>query len=138
MKGEFQHTLDAKGRLFMPAKFREELGEDFIVTKGLDQCLFVYSAENWKVLEEKIKSLPLSKSRDLQRFFFSSATECTLDAQGRVLLPQNLREHARLIKNATVIGVSGRAEIWDSDNWVEYNGGLTSENIAEAMEDLGF
>ncbi len=82
MKGEFQHNIDAKGRFFIPAKFREELGKRFIITKGLDGCLFVYSASAWEVLEDNINQLPLSKSRNLQRFFFSSAADCVPDAQG--------------------------------------------------------
>ena len=138
MKGEYPHSIDAKGRLFMPVKRREDLGERFIVTKGLDTCLFVYSSNDWQVLEDKIRSLPLSKSRDLQRFFFSSAAECEPDGQGRILIPQNLREYAGLKKDVTVIGVSGRSEIWDSEKWKAYNDTITSESIAEAMEDLGF
>lgn len=138
MKGEFQHSIDAKGRLFIPAKFREELGDSFIVTKGLDGCLFVYPRENWAVLEEKIRALPLSKSRNLQRFFFSSATDLELDSQGRILIPAGLRQYAGLAKDVTVIGVSNRAEIWDTTAWNQYNGDLTSESIADAMEDIGF
>ncbi|MCX7614406.1 MAG: division/cell wall cluster transcriptional repressor MraZ [Clostridiales bacterium] len=137
MTGEFQHTIDAKGRLFVPAKFREELGEHFIVTKGLDNSLFMYSKKDWDVLEEKIRALPLSKA-NLQRFFLSSAVECELDAQGRILLPQNLREHAILSREVTVIGVSSRAEIWDTKRWNDYNSVMTSEKIAEAMDEIGF
>lgn len=138
MKGEYQHNIDAKGRLFIPAKLREDLGKSFIVTKGLDECLFVYSAAAWDVLEEKINQLPMSKSRQLQRFFFSSAADCIPDAQGRVLIPQNLREYAGLQKEVTVIGVSGRVEIWDAARWKKFNSDLTPESIAEAMEELGF
>ena len=138
MTGTYEHSIDAKGRLFIPAKLREKLGSSFIITKGLDGCLFVYSAEAWDVLEEKINQLPMSRSRNLQRFFFSSAADCAPDSQGRVLIPQNLREYAGLQKEVTVIGVSGRVEIWDKRRWQEYNGELTSESIAEAMEDLGF
>ncbi|HJA35237.1 MAG TPA: division/cell wall cluster transcriptional repressor MraZ [Firmicutes bacterium] len=138
MKGEFQHNIDAKGRLFIPAKFREELGKMFIITKGLDGCLFVYSASAWEVLEDNINQLPLSKSRNLQRFFFSSAADCVPDAQGRVLIPQNLREYAALQKEVTIIGVSGRVEIWNTARWKAINEELTPESIAEAMEELGF
>ena len=138
MRGEFEHNIDAKGRLFIPAKLREKLGGSFIITKGLDGCLFVYSAEAWDVLEEKINQLPMSRSRNLQRIFKTSAADCAPDSQGRVLIPQNLREYAGLQKEVTVIGVSGRVEIWDKQRWKEYNGELTSESIAEAMEDLGF
>ena len=138
MKGEFQHNIDAKGRLFIPAKFREELGKMFIITKGLDGCLFVYSASAWEVLEDNINQLPLSKSRNLQRFFFSSAADCVPDAQGRVLIPQNLREYAALQKEVTIIGVSGRVEIWNTARWKAINEELTPESIAEAREELGF
>ena len=138
MKGEFQHNIDAKGRLFIPAKFREELGKMFIITKGLDGCLFVYSASAWEVLEDNINQLPLSKSRNLQRFFFSSAADCVPDAQGRVLIPQNLREYAALQKEVSIIGVSGRVEIWNTARWKAINEELTPESIAEAMEELGF
>ena len=138
MKGEFQHNIDAKGRLFIPAKFREELGKMFIITKGLDGCLFVYSASAWEVLEDNINQLPRSKSRNLQRFFFSSAADCVPDAQGRVLIPQNLREYAALQKEVTIIGVSGRVEIWNTARWKAINEELTPESIAEAMEELGF
>ena len=138
MKGEFQHNIDAKGRLFILAKFREELGKMFIITKGLDGCLFVYSASAWEVLEDNINQLPLSKSRNLQRFFFSSAADCVPDAQGRVLIPQNLREYAALQKEVTIIGVSGRVEIWNTARWKAINEELTPESIAEAMEELGF
>ena len=138
MKGEYRHTIDAKGRLFIPAKLREELGERFVVTKGLDNCLFVYPMEDWHVLEDNIRALPMSKSRDLQRFFFSAAADSELDSQGRVLVPANLRAYAGLSKDVTIIGVSGRAEIWDSARWDAYNDDITTEDIASAMEDLGF
>ena len=138
VKGEYRHTIDAKGRLFMPAKLREELGGVFIITKGLDNCLFVYSQEDWQVLEDKIRALPLSQSRDLQRFFFSSAAECEPDGQGRILIPQNRRQYAGLGKEAAVIGVSGRCEIWDAARWDAYSGDITSESIVGAMETLGF
>lgn len=138
MRGEYQHSIDAKGRLFIPAKFRENLGAAFVVTKGLDGCLFLYSIQAWNILEDKINGLPMSKSRDLQRFFFSSAADCAPDAQGRVVIPQNLRQYAGLTKDVTIIGVSGRAEIWDTERWRQYNGALTPEAIAQAMEELGF
>lgn len=138
MRGEYQHNIDAKGRLFIPAKFRESLGSAFVATKGLDGCLFLYSMQAWSVLEDKINGLPMSKSRDLQRFFFSSAADCTPDAQGRVVIPQNLRQYAGLTKEVTVIGVSGRAEIWDTGRWLQYSGALTPEAVAQAMEELGF
>ncbi len=140
MTGEFYHSIDAKGRLIFPAKLKEELGESFYVTKGLDSCLFVYSPDAWKSFEDKIRALPISKSRDLQRFFFSGACLCTCDGQGRILLPQNLREYAGLEKELCTIGVSERAEIWNAARWQAYNAAMEddSEKIAEAMEELGF
>lgn len=138
MKGEYQHTLDTKGRLFIPAKLREELGDSFVVTKGLDECLFLYPLDAWKALEDKIRQLPMSKSRNLQRFFLSAAADVTVDKQGRIVVPPVLRSHAKLVHDVTIIGVLDRAEIWDRQKWDEYNGQLDAGSIAEAMEDLGF
>mgnify|MGYP001697433058 FL=1 len=138
MKGEYKHSIDAKGRLAMPAKLRDELGERFTVTKGLDGCLAVYPEKEWEGLEERIRSLPMSKSRDLQRFFFSAAFDAELDAQGRILLPANLRQHAKLEKDVTVIGVGRHAEIWNTQAWQQMNERLRSGPIAAAMEELEF
>ena len=139
--GEYLHTIDNKGRLIFPAKFRAELGEKFIATKGLDNCLFVYSPEEWAILENKLKQLPLAKpeARAFVRFFFAGAAELEADAQGRVLLPANLREHAKLDKDVVVIGVSTRIEIWGKEAWDEYNAKIGPEvaNIAENLVDLG-
>ncbi len=139
--GEYQHTIDDKGRIIMPSKFREDLGLNFIMTKGLDNCLFVYPKQEWMVLEEKLRSLPLTNrdARAFVRFFFAGATECTLDKQGRVLVPANLREHASLIKDAVIIGVSTRIEIWGKEEWDTYNDddSLSYDNIAEKMAELG-
>lgn len=139
--GEYQHTLDDKGRIIIPSKFREELGEAFVMTKGLDNCLFVYPKSEWIILEEKLKALPLTNrdARAFVRFFFSGASECALDKQGRVLVPPNLREHSKLDKDAVVIGVSTRMEIWSKDEWDTYNGddNLSYDSIAENMAALG-
>lgn len=139
--GEYQHTLDEKGRIIMPSKFREGLGQEFVMTKGLDNCLFVYPKSEWKVLEEKLRTLPLTNkdARAFIRFFFSGATECILDKQGRVLIPQNLREHSKLEKDAVIIGVSSRIEIWSKEEWADYNDddSLSYDNIAEKMAALG-
>ncbi|WP_353094081.1 division/cell wall cluster transcriptional repressor MraZ [Tissierella praeacuta] len=139
--GEYQHTLDTKGRIIIPSKFREELGEEFVMTKGLDNCLFVYPKEEWAVLEEKLKTLPLTNrdARAFVRFFFSGASECSLDKQGRVLIPSNLREHSKLDKEAVVIGVSTRMEIWSKEEWDAYNNddNLSYDSIAEKMAELG-
>ncbi|QAT50149.1 transcriptional regulator MraZ [Caproiciproducens sp. NJN-50] len=132
--GEYQHTIDPKGRVIVPARFREDLGDNFYVTKGLDGCLFVLSPKEWDRLQEKISAMPISKARGLQRFFFSGAVEAQPDRQGRVLLPQALRDYAQLAKDVTFIGASSRAEIWDTDRWVSFNSTLTQDNIAEAMD----
>ena len=138
--GEYSHTIDSKGRMIVPAKFRTELGERFIVTKGFDGCLYGYSLEEWKSIEEKIKTLPLITGKDARnftRFFFSSAIECELDSQGRILISQNLRAHAELVKEVIVIGVSTRIEIWSKEKWEEYNASQDTEDIAEKMTFLG-
>ena len=136
--GEYQHNIDAKSRIIVPAKFREDLGKHFYVTKGLDGCLFVLSVQGWEQLRQKIAAMPISKSRSLQRFFFAGAAEVEPDKQGRILIPQNLREYAGLEKDVTIIGTSARAEIWSTENWNRVNGELTQENIAEAMDELEF
>ena len=133
--GEYQHNIDAKGRVAVPSKFRDDLGALFYITKGLDNCLFVLPQDEWDRLVEKIKTLPISKARGLQRFFFSGAAEVAPDKQGRILI-QQLREHAQLDKEVTFIGTSSRVEIWNSSKWVEFNSELTQESIAEAMDML--
>jgi MraZ protein len=117
---------------------REEMGDSFIVTKGLDNCLFAYRMSEWKELEERTRSLPTSKARSIQRFLFAGAAEVQPDKQGRVLIPQNLREYAGLTEEVTIVGVSTRAEIWDAARWAQSNAQLTSESVAEAMDELGF
>lgn len=136
--GEYAHSLDAKGRVNFPSRLREDLGERFILAKGLDGCLFVYSMEEWGRLEEKIKAMPMSKARTLQRFLFSGAVDVELDKQGRLVIPGNLRDYAKLTKDVMVIGASTRAEIWDKDQWLTSCESLTPDTIAEAMEELGF
>jgi len=139
--GEFQHSIDSKGRLIIPSKFREGLGDSFVLTKGLDDCLFVYPLNEWKNFEEKLKSLPVSSkdARAFVRFFFSGATECELDKQGRILLPANLREHSKIEKDAVIIGVSTRVEIWSKEKWGKYNSdtNMGYDAIAEKMAELG-
>ncbi|MGB9662936.1 MAG: division/cell wall cluster transcriptional repressor MraZ [Moorellaceae bacterium] len=138
--GEYYHTIDEKGRLIMPARFREELGEKFIVTKGLDNCLFVYPLKGWEEMEQKLRALPFTRAdvRAFARFFFSGATECELDRQGRILLPANLREYARLEKDVVVAGVSTRVEIWSRILWEKYLEETASqyEALAEKMDDF--
>ena len=136
--GEYTSTLDVKGRFNFPSKLLDDLCESFIITKGLDECLFVYSKEEWQRLEEKIRELPLSKGRTLQRFLFASAMEVQADKQGRVLLSQRLREYAHIEKDLVVIGASYRAEIWDKERWETEGDKLSSETLETAMEELGF
>jgi MraZ protein len=139
--GEYQHTVDPKGRVIVPSKFRDGLGEKFIVTKGLDNCLFLYSSEEWANLETKLKSLPFTDKdvRSFARFFFAGAAECEVDKQGRVNIPQNLREYAGIEKDVCIIGVSARVEIWDKDKWNKYcnDDNISAEQIAEKMSMLG-
>ncbi|KXL53349.1 protein MraZ [Anaerotignum neopropionicum] len=139
--GEFQHSIDSKGRLIVPAKFREDLGENFVVTKGLDNCLFAYPKSEWAIFEEKLKQLPLTNSgaRKFVRFFFAGAIECDIDNQGRINLPANLREYAGLRKDVVSIGVNNRVEIWNKDSWSEYNNeeNFISNELAFEMENLG-
>ena len=126
--GEYRHSLDPKGRVNFPAKLREDLGDSFIICKGLDNCLYVYRMSEWDKLVEKTSALPSSKARTIQRFFFASAVCCEPDKQGRVLIPQTLRDYAGLTGEIAVSGVSTRAEIWDSARWDEANAALTSES----------
>ena len=139
--GEYNHVMDTKGRLSIPSKLREDLGETFIVTKGLDNCLFVYPLGEWNVLENKLKQLPMTnrEARAFVRFFFAGATECELDKQGRVRIPNNLREHALLNKEAIIIGVATRIEIWSKEQWEKYNSDvdLSYDDIAAKMQELG-
>ncbi len=138
MIGQYQHNIDVKNRVIVPAKFREDLGECFYVTKGLDGCLFVLSQQGWQKLQEKIVSMPISKARQLQRFFFSGAAEVEPDKQGRVLIPPSLKEYAGIEKDVTFIGTGDRAEIWSTERWAQFNENLTEDSIAEAMDLLSF
>lgn len=139
--GEYEHSLDVKGRLIMPAKLREDMGEKFIITKGLDGCLFGFSQNEWLSFEEKLKTLPLTNknARDFVRFFLSGAIECEIDKQGRFLIASNLREYANMEKDVVIIGVGTRLEIWDREKWQVYNSdaNISADEIAENMTMLG-
>jgi MraZ protein len=139
--GEYSHNMDAKGRVSMPAKFREQLGTVFYLTKGLDNCLFVFPEEEWRVFEEKLKKLPLTNknARGFVRMFYAGATDCSLDKQGRVNVPQILRTHGGLEKEVKIIGVGSRIELWSEENWDTYNNpdNISYEDIAEHMAELG-
>ena len=138
--GEYQHALDTKNRIIVPAKLREELGNKFVITKGLDGCLYDYPLAGWKILEEKLKTLPLTNkdARAFVRFFFSGACEIELDKQYRGVIPQNLKEYAGIEKDIVSIGVLSRVEIWSKEKWDEYNeSNIDFDSISEKMNDLG-
>lgn len=136
---EYNHTVDAKGRLIMPAKFREALGEEFVVSKGMDGCLFVYANEDWNAFEQKLTSLPLinKEARQFARFFLAGAAQVELDKQGRILLPASLREFAGLDKEVVLVGVGSRIEIWSKDKWDAINEDDNMDAITASMESLG-
>lgn len=140
--GEYQHSIDSKGRLIVPSKFREHLGGNFVLTRGLDNCLFGYPMDEWKILEEKLKALPVTKkdARAFTRFFFSGATEVDIDKQGRINIPASLRQYAKVDKECVVIGVSGRIEIWAKSLWDTYydESEESFNDIAENIIDFDF
>lgn len=141
LMGEYMHTIDAKGRVILPANFRSELGESFIITKGLDSCLFIYTMTEWENLSTKLKQLPLAKAeaRAFVRFFFSGARQLECDKQGRFLVPAALRAHAKLQKDVVLIGISSRIELWSREEWNRYNEEINPSvsSIAENLVDLG-
>ncbi len=138
--GEYNHSTDSKGRVIMPAKFREELGEKFYITKGMDSCLFIYDEDEWMNLDAKMRNLRLTskKAREFSRMFYAPARELTLDKQGRILIPQNLRSYAQISKDVVIIGVSTRIEIWDQKVWDQYisREEMNYEEIMDEFEEL--
>ena len=136
--GEYEHSVDAKGRVIMPVRLREDIGEKFILTKGLDGCLFAYSQTEWANFEEKLKLLPLTNknARDFVRFFLSGAIECEIDKQGRFLIPSNLRIYSKLYKEIVILGVGTRIEIWDKDTWNKSAEDISADEIAENMDKI--
>ncbi len=139
--GEFSHSLDAKGRVMMPSKLRFDMGDKFILTTGLDGCLFGFSMSEWEKFEEKLKSLPLTNknARTFVRFFLAGATECELDKQGRFLIPSKLRDNAKLEKDITIIGAGTRIELWNKEAWEKQTAeeNLSIEEIEKNMAELG-
>jgi MraZ protein len=135
--GEHHHNIDSKGRLIVPAKFRDDLGEVFVLTRGLDQCLFGYPLSEWKEIEQKLKGLPLTKkdARAFTRFFFSGATESEIDKQGRTNIPTPLLQYAKLDKECVILGVSNRIEIWSKQIWENYFN-ESEESFAEIAENM--
>ncbi len=137
MTGTYEHSIDAKGRLFIPAKLREELGVSFYLAMGIDTCLAIYPQSTWDKFTEKFASLPMTQSK-VMRPLFANAVKCELDSQGRIVIPQKLRKYAKLEKDAVIIGVNDRAEIWSAELWSQDEEEMTPEKMAECMSMLGF
>ena len=136
LMGTYSHSLDPKGRLIIPARLREELGDDFIITKNLDYCLAVYPKEAWERFIQKIEELPKISSepaRRLRRFYFGTSMTMEVDKQGRILIPAGLRDYASLTKDVVLVGVDDHAEIWDAETWNRYNDDM---DINDMMSDL--
>ncbi len=138
--GEYQHSIDKKGRVFIPSKLRDELGDSFMICRGIDgkRCLCVYSLAEWEKLDERIRQLPNTKSSAVKRFLYAGSTKLECDAQGRVLIPQNLRDYAELEGEAYILGMSTYLEIWNSDAWRHESEEYSPEDIAEIMQELNF
>ena len=138
MTGTYEHSIDAKGRLFIPAKLREELGVTFYLAMGVDACLAIYPQSTWDRFTEKFSSLPMSQSKAM-RPLFANAAKCELDSQGRIVIPQKLRRYAGLDKDVVILGVNDRAEIWSADAWqAQEEEEMTPEKMSACMEALGF
>ena len=138
-KGEYSHSIDQKGRLIIPAKFRDLLGEQFVVTRGFDGCLFVFAEEGWESFEAKLRALPTDnrEARTLERFFLAGAVDVDVDKQGRILLPANLLAHAKIEKEAVVAGVGNRVEIWNKTAWEDASSFDDIDEIAAKMSQYG-
>ena len=136
--GEYAHALDSKNRMFVPAKYREELGETFIITKSVDKCLTAYTMEEWQKLKAKLDAMPAAKSRRIKRFIFANAEDVQCDSQGRVLFSAQLRAYAGIEKNAVIIGVGSYLEIWAEEEWAKARAADEAEDIAKMMEELDF
>jgi len=137
--GEYYHNIDAKGRIIIPAKFRESLGDSFVAAKDSDYCINIYSKTEWEAFSSELSSKRGAVAKALKRKIFSEAAECELDIQGRALIPVTLREHAELKKEVVIIGVNTHVEIWDKDKWTEFSNDekFDSEELAKMMEELG-
>lgn len=137
--GTYEHNMDAKGRVSIPAKFRDDLGSTFVISYGLDHCLYVYSMEEWTKFADEINAGKGTNALKIKRFFMSNACECEIDSQGRALIPQSFKTYANLSKEVTIIGVSTRAEIWNREDWNSFkaDNDLSTENIGEYMNELG-
>lgn len=136
LAGEYYHNIDDKGRMIFPSKLREELGEQFYITRWLDDCLVVFSQVEWDNICNKLKEQPIGRSRDIQRFLFANACTVEPDKQGRILIPTTLRERAGLTKDVAVIGVMNRAEIWDKERWLKMADSIDADVFDQKMMDL--
>ncbi len=136
--GEYRHTMDAKGRLFIPVKLRENLGDKFMLSRGLDKCVFIYPMDEWREFTEKLDALPLAKERRIRRYFYSGAYESVLDGQGRVILSQMHRDFAGLEKEVVVVGNRTHLEVWDARAWDNEQEFITNEEIIKELEELDF
>lgn len=139
-RGEYFHTIDAKGRIMIPVKVRENLGEDFVVTKGFDRCLWIFESARWEKIEQEVEDMPLTveEARQISRFIFGGARDGELDKQGRLLIPPNLRDYADLKKDVVLTGVGSRLEIWDKEKYDEINGFDNVSAIASKLNSLGY
>ncbi len=137
--GEFEHSLDPKGRVIIPSKMRDQLGEVFYITKGIEHNLLVFSKEAWNEFYAKLNTLPLTNrnARGFKRLFLSGAVECEANAQGRILIPATLREYANIEKDVTIIGNGNNVEIWDTKTWKDYMDVLDADAIAEGHDEVG-
>ena len=136
LTGEYFHNIDEKGRMIFPAKLRDDLGEQFVVTRWLDDCLVVFSLEEWDNICTKLKEQPIGRSRDIQRYLFANACTVEPDKQGRILVPAVLRERAGITKDVAVIGVMNRAEIWDKQRWLDMADSIDADVFDQKMMDL--
>lgn len=138
LMGKFTHNLDAKNRLFIPAKHRDQLGENFVITRNIDKCLSVFSMEEWEKYTDKLEQLPSTQAREIARFIYSNATDVQPDSQGRVLIPSELLAYAGIEKGAVVVGCGRHAEIWAEEIWNEKNNSESEESLTDLMIRLGF
>lgn len=137
--GEYNHTIDTKGRLIVPAKFREQLGDSFVITRGFEGCLMVYDMAEWEKVQEKIstQSILSAQARALHRYLIGGAAVCEVDKQGRVLIPPVLREAAKVVKDVVLLGVGNKIEVWSKENWMLQNDSINIEDIAQQLNEAG-
>lgn len=136
--GTYEHNMDDKNRTFIPSKMRDELGDRFIIAKGIDNCLSMYSLSEWSKFLSKFENFPAAKVRNLKLYFCGGAAEVKPDSQGRVVIPQKLKEHAGLTKSLVILGAQEHAEIWDSNKWNERYSAISSEDVYDIMNEINF